>query len=60
MKIKLIHQWRDWLLESVDIGLYSFVNKNNKTDVVTIVAKNDIDAENKCQSIIKAAKKVKY
>lgn len=56
MKIKVIHQWRDWLLEYVGVGKYSFIKKNNKTVVRTIVAKNDIDAENQCQVIINAAK----
>ena len=58
MKIKVIHQWRDWLLECVGVGLYSFIKKDNKTVVRTIVAKNDIDAENQCQGIINAAKKM--
>jgi len=58
MKIKVIHQWRDWLLEYVGVGQYSFIKKDNKTVVRTIVAKNDIDAENQCQSIINAAKKM--
>ncbi len=58
MKIKVIHQWRDWLLEYVAVGQYSFIQKDNKTVARTIVAKNDMDAENQCQSIIKAAKKL--
>lgn len=57
MKIKLIHQWRDWLLERVSVGQYSFINKGSKTVVRTIVAKDDMDAENQCQSIINAANK---
>ena len=57
MKIKVIHQWRDWLLEYVGVGMYSFIKRDNKTVVRTIVAKNDMDAENQCQIIIKAAKK---
>ena len=56
--MKIIHQWRDWLLECVGVGQYSFIRKDNKTVVRTIVAKNDIDAENQCQSIINAAKKM--
>ena len=58
MKIKVIHQWRDWLLEYVGVGRYSFIKRDNKTVVRTIVAKNDIDAENQCQIIIKAEKKM--
>lgn len=56
MKIKVIHQWRDWLLECVGVGQYSFIKRDDKTVVHTIVAKNDMDAENQCQSIIKASK----
>jgi hypothetical protein len=58
MKIKIIHQWRDWLLECVGVGQYSFIKKDNKTVVRTFIAKNDIDAENQCQSIINFAKKM--
>jgi hypothetical protein len=58
MKIKVIHQWRDWLLECVGVGQYSFIKKDNKTIVRTFVAKNHIDAENQCQRIINAAKKM--
>jgi hypothetical protein len=56
MKIKVIHQWRDWLLESAGGGQYSFINKDNKAVVRTIVAKSDIDAENQCHGIIKSSK----
>jgi hypothetical protein len=56
MKIKVIHQWRDWLLECVGGDQYSFIKRDDKTVVRTIVAKSDIDAENQCQSIIKASK----
>lgn len=56
MKIKVIHQWRDWLLENVGVGQYSFIKRDNQTLVRTIIAKNDMDAENQCQLIIKAAK----
>ena len=56
MKIKVIHQWRDWLLECVGVGQYSFIKRDDKTVVRTIVAKNDMDAETQCQSIIKASK----
>jgi len=44
-------------LEYVGVGHYYFVKRDNKTMARTIVAKNDIDAENQCQRIIKAAKK---
>jgi hypothetical protein len=52
MKIKIIHQWRDWLLENVGGDQYSFIKKDDQT-VRTIVAKSDMDAENQCQSIIR-------
>lgn len=58
MKIKVIHQWRDWLLESVGGGQYLFIKRDDKTVVRTIVAKNDMDAENQCQSIINNSKKL--
>lgn len=58
MKIKVIHQWRDWLLECVGVGQYSFIKRDTQTVVRTISAKNDMDAENQCQVIIKAAKKL--
>jgi hypothetical protein len=58
MKIKVIHQWRDWLLESVGGGQYSFIKRDDKTVVRTIVAKSDMDAENQCQSIINASKNI--
>jgi hypothetical protein len=58
MKIKVIHQWRDWLLEYVGCGQYSFIKRDNNTVVRTIVAKNDMDAEHQCQVIIKATKKL--
>ena len=58
MKIRVIHQWRDWLLERVGVGQYSFIKKDNNTDVRTIVVKDDMDAEHQCQSIINAAKKL--
>lgn len=50
---------RDWLLEGVGGGQYSFIKRDDKTVVRTIVAKSDIDAENQCQSIIKATKNIK-
>ena len=58
MKIKVIHQWRDWLLESVGGNQYLFIKRDNKTVVRTLVAKNDMDAENQCQSIINNSKEL--
>ena len=55
MKDKLIHQWRDWLLKYVSEGEYELINKENLT-IQPIMAKNDMDAENQSQLIIKNAK----
>lgn len=43
-------------MKHVNIGNYSFVTIKNKTVFRSIVAKNDMDAENHCQIIIKKAK----
>jgi len=58
MKIIVIHQWRDWLLEYAGIGKYSFIKRDNKIVVRTIAAKNEMDVENQCQIIIKALKQL--
>ncbi len=55
MKDKLIHQWRDWLLKYVSEGEYELINKENLS-VQAITAKNDMDAENQSQLIIKNRK----
>ena len=55
MKDKLIHQWRDWLLKYVSEGEYELINKENLS-VQAITAKNDMDAENQSQLIIKNTK----
>lgn len=55
MKEKVIHQWRDWVLEYICEGKYELIQKENLS-VRTITAKNDMDAENQCQQIIKKAK----
>jgi len=55
MKEKVIHQWRDWVLEYIGEGKYELIQKENSS-VRTITAKNDMDAENQCQQIIKKAK----
>jgi hypothetical protein len=55
MKDKLIHQWRDWLLKYVSEGEYELINKDNLS-VQAITAKNDMDAENQSQLIIKNTK----
>ncbi len=55
MKDRVIHQWRDWLLEYVEEGKYELIQKGNQS-VRTILAKNDMDAENQSQLVIKSLK----
>lgn len=55
MKEKIIHQWRDWVLEYVSEGKYELIQKENQS-VRTIMARTDMDAENQCQLIIKNAR----
>ena len=55
MKDKLIHQWRDWLLKYISEGEYELINKESLS-VHAITAKNDMDAENQGQLIIKNLK----
>lgn len=52
-KIK-IHEWRDWLLEQIEDDKYELIEKNKPSaPAIVIVAKNNMDAENQCQQIIK-------
>ncbi len=53
-KRRNIHQWRNWLLEYIDDNKYELIHIDNLT-VHTIEAKDDMDAENQCQQIIKKA-----
>ncbi len=55
MKRRIIHQWRDWLLEYIGDDKYELIKKDNLS-VLEIVAKNVMDAENQSQQIIKNAK----
>lgn len=55
MARRIIHQWRDWLLENIDGDKYELTQKNSLS-VVTITANNAMDAENQSQQIIKDAK----
>ena len=52
MKSRVVHQWRDWLLEQIDDDEYELTQKNTLS-IQTIVAKNAMDAENQCQQIIR-------
>jgi len=54
MKERLIHQWKDWLLKYVGDDTYELIKKENLS-TQKIKAKNDIDAENQSQLIIKNA-----
>ena len=55
MKEKIIHQWRDWVLEYVSDGKYELIQKDTQS-VRSIMARTAMDAENQCQQIIKNAK----
>ncbi len=52
---RIVHQWRDWLLEYISDDNYELTQKDNQ-EVVAIVAKNAMDAENQSQQIIKNTK----
>ncbi|WP_136808289.1 hypothetical protein [Desulfosediminicola flagellatus] len=55
MRRRTVHQWRDWLLESLGEGNYELIQKETKA-VTPVVAKDDMEAENKSQLIIKKTK----
>lgn len=55
MKSRIVHQWRDWLLEQIADNEYELTQKNT-LEVQTIVATDDMDAENQCQQIIRDSK----
>jgi len=55
MARRIIHQWRDWLLEYTGEDKYQLIQKANLS-VVTITAENPMDAENQSQQIIKNTK----
>jgi len=52
---RIVHQWRDWLLEYNSGDNYELIRKDTQ-EVFTVVAKNAMDAENKSQQIIKSTK----
>lgn len=58
MNRRIVHQWRDWLLEYIGDDKYELIQKNSLS-VRPIMAKNAMDAENQCQLIIKKAKEEK-
>jgi hypothetical protein len=55
MQRRLIHQWRDWILEYIGEDNYELIHKDDLS-VLPIVAKDAMDAENQCQQIIKNPK----
>ena len=55
MKRRIIHQWRDWILEHVDEDTYELKHKIDLS-VHEITAKDGMDAENQCQQIIRDSK----
>jgi len=52
---RIVHQWRDWLLEYNSADNYELIRKDTQ-NVFTVVAKNAMDAESKSQQIIKSTK----
>jgi hypothetical protein len=48
---RIIHQWKDWLLEYDGDDRYELLHKHNQS-VHSIVAKNPMDAENQCRQIM--------
>lgn len=52
---RIIHEWRNWLLEHVGDDNYQLTQKDTLS-VQTITAKSSMDAENQCQQIITKAK----
>lgn len=54
MKDKVIHEWRDWVLEFIEVGKYELILKSDRTVTRSVLAKNDMDAENLCQALIRA------
>lgn len=55
MQKRIVHQWRDWLLEYIGDNNYELIQKDILT-VSKIMAKDAMDAENQSQQIIKNAK----
>ena len=49
---RVIHEWRDWVLEYIGDDKYELIHKENLS-VHSIVAKDTMDAENQCQQIVK-------
>lgn len=54
MKRRIVHEWRNWLLEHIGEDKYELSQKN-KIEVHEIIARTAMDAENQSQLIIKKA-----
>ncbi len=52
MRRRIVHQWRDWILEYVADNSYELTQKTTQ-EIFSIMAKDSMDAENKSQEIIK-------
>jgi hypothetical protein len=52
---RIIHEWRNWLLEYVGDESYQLTQKDTLS-VHTITAKSSMNAEKQCQQIITNAK----
>ncbi len=52
MKSRVIHQWRDWLLEQIADDQYELIQRDTQS-VQTIVADNTMAAEDQCRQIIR-------
>jgi hypothetical protein len=53
---RIVHQWRDWLLEFIGDDQYELTRKDNPSISHIIMAKNSMDAETEGRSIIKKNK----
>ncbi|OGR16852.1 MAG: hypothetical protein A2X81_15815 [Desulfobacterales bacterium GWB2_56_26] len=49
---RIVHQWRDWLLEFIGDDKYELTRKDNTSISHTFMAKNSMDAETEGQKII--------
>jgi hypothetical protein len=58
MKRIVVHQWRDWILEHIGNDKYELIQKDDLS-VHTIIAKNSMEAENECRTIINKAREEK-
>ncbi len=55
MKRRIVHEWKNWLLEHIGNDKYELSQKD-QIAVHEIIARNAMEAENQSQLIIKKAK----